>query len=297
MKNRNGSYKKILLSPDSLVKELPYLQQNAQELFHAPLKDFQLCTLTVLLFLRVRHPKNWLQKKSSLSADSASGLLLDYIPATFALNEWEKEKLSGISFEELFLNFNLKGIPLSVNRTMINWIRCNWKIKLLTHIPSPRELLNLQVENSRCITLINNPAELNTLVLSARDPLSFVLHDLMHADQFFNQHESLKGQLGFYGKVQQIYDQEILKQSLKRDKQFRKEFEYVVSDMNAYVIHLFKCFKSAFMKYDPELFSQLLAWWKLDQNEIMAALRLNTPDFSHGDELVLKNFFEQEVRI
>lgn len=293
MKNRSGSYKKILLNPDFLKSKLPYLQKNVEILFKSQLTPIELCTLYILLFLRVRHPENWLQKKCSHLSSQNTKTLMSLIPEEFQLTEWEKQKLSYLNCEDLFLNHNLKGIPQSVNHTMLKWMNGEWDIELFTHIPVPRELLRLQSRKKRCITLINDPQELGSLVRSSRDPLSFVLHDLMHADQFFSQEESLKGQLGFYAKIEQVYDRSELLTSLKKNRQFKTEFEYVVSDMNAYVIHLFKCLKSAFIKYDDKLFLDLLEWWQMPDTVKGAAHKINTPAFSQQDELLLKNYFEQ----
>jgi len=116
--------------------------------------------------------------------------ILSLIPDSFFMNEWEKKKLKDITSYSLFTTFNLKAIPLSINRTMINWYQGNWKIAMLEYIPIPRELLALQVINSRCVTLITEPNEIDKMVRNSRDPLSFVLHDLMHADQFFNKIDS-----------------------------------------------------------------------------------------------------------
>lgn len=274
---------------------------NIDALAKLPLKPFELCTLYILLFLKIRHPKNWLQRKSQIVSETPSAKILDLIPASFELNEWEKNKLQDVSILDLYTNFNLKGIPEAVNRTMVNWIKAQWNIVVLTHIPSPRELLKLQTQNSRCITLTMNHDEIDRLVLAARDPLSFVLHDLHHADCFFNQKETQKGQLGFFSLVEKIYDQPLLKNTLKEDKQFKSEFDYVVSDMNAYVIHLFKCFKSAFTRSDEAksdpLFLKVLSWWDMPEHVALSAERLNTPDFKEEDELHLKNFFESSQEI
>ena len=296
MKNRSGSYKKILIAEGLLGPNRLTLIKNIDLMINQEIKSFELCTLYILLFLRIRHPKNWLQKKTNFTPIPNEKRLLDIIPDDFLLNPWEKEKLKDLCAKDLFTHFNLKGIPQAVNRTILNWANGNWNIELLTHIPSPRELLRMQVKNTRCITLTVNPNEIDQLVLSTRDPLSFVLHDLHHADQFFNQDESLKGQLGFYFLVNQIYDKPQLKKTLKEDLKFKSEFEYVVSDMNAYVIHLFKCLKSAFIRSDAQstdpLFPQILDWWSMPKAAQDAAHKLNTPEFQESDELELKTFFE-----
>jgi hypothetical protein len=303
MKNRQGSYKKILLEDSVLLEHRTYLREVLRELKTIPLSPTELTTLYLLLFLRIRHPKNWLQKKNVQSASSAStsasSFFVEKIPASMKLNDWERDKLKNISIDELFSRYNLKGIPESINRTMKNWIDGRWSIVALEYIPTSRELLKLQVKNTRCITLITDPEKIAELVFGTRDPLSFVLHDLMHADQFFSQTDSLRGQLGFYQLIDGIYDLKETKALLKSEGSFKKEFEYVASDMNAYVIHLFKCLKSSIYRtqLSEHYFKQVLLWWKMNDEQMAASYKLNTPQFELRDEIILRNFFEAQQEI
>ncbi|MBC7538888.1 MAG: hypothetical protein H7281_08705 [Bacteriovorax sp.] len=304
MKSRNGSYKKILIDSETLKAHGIVLRTNLEALKKLSLSPQDFTTLYLLLFLRIKHPKNWIQKKTKkhnfeLKCEKFGPELLSIIPDSFGLNDWEKEKLKGLTTFDLFSYFNLKAIPESINKTIIHWLKGIWSIEMLEHIPSPRELLRLQVKNTRCITVITDPLAIDSLVLDCRDPLSFVLHDLMHADQFFSQIESQKGQLGFYYLINSIYDQQDLRNLIKSDDNFKKEFEYVASDMNAYVIHLFKCLKSSISRIDSEdvFFNNLLLWWKMNDDEKKSSHKLNTPHFNHLDEMILKKFFENNQEI
>lgn len=299
MKNRNGSYKKILIDSDTLKAHSTYLREGIEALGISNSSPWIFTTLYLLLFLRIRHPKNWLQKRTGpahrLDVKLEDSLLI-LIPQCFALNDWEKEKLNSITPVDLFASFNLKGIPKSINQTMIHWMKGEWKIDLLEYIPGPQELLRLQVKNTRCITLITNPKQIDSLVLSSRDPLSFALHDLMHAYQFFSQRQSQKGQLGFYRLIDSLYGRMELCEILKSDKNFKKEFEYITSDMNAYVVHLFKSLKCSILKTENGefFFRNLLIWWEMNEDEKKSSHLLNTPCFSLEDEIILKNFFEKK---
>jgi len=296
MKNRNGSYKKLLLTSETLESRRPYLALALTEMKGLELSEADFTTLYILLYLRLRSPKNWLQRQQ-VSGSVPAKKLLEIIPASFELTDWEKEKLKDVTGAQLFSDFTLKGIPQSVNRAMVNWYEGKWKIKMLDYIPSSRELLRLQVKNTRCITVMTEKENCAKIVLGTRDPLSFVLHDLMHADQFFSQDVSLKGQLGFYSLINSIYDKEETKTLLKKDSDFKKEFEYVASDMNAYVIHLFKCLKSSIARTDESYFDKLQLWWQMSEEEKRSSQKLNTPDFNSEDEMVLKSFFERHQEI
>jgi hypothetical protein len=307
MKNRAGSYKKILIDFETLKVHGDYLRTNIETLQSMSLSPTDFTTFYLLLFLRIKHPKNWLQKKNKdKNTNKMTELfyqeqipLLSLIPKSFKLNNWEIQKLERLNALDLFSDYNLKAIPESINRTMVNWYQGIWKIECLQYIPGPRELLRLQVKDTRCLTLITDPLKIDSYVLGTRDPLSFLIHDLMHADQFFNQHESRIGQLGFYFLINAIYDKAELKAQLFSDMQFKKEFEYVSSDMNAYVIHLFKCLKSAINRVDntDHLFELILSWWDMNEGQKDASRRLNTPQFHSEDEQMLKIFFESHQEL
>ena len=296
MKNRHGSYKKVLLSPLDLGEKADYLRANVEVLKKQNLSDQDFTTLYILLYLRLKHPKNYLQMRTSTPPKLTGQPLLELIPESFKLSSWERDKLNNICGQGLFLSFNLKSIPASINRSMAKWYRTEWKIIRLERIPASKELLKMQVDNARCITTIVDHSQIDQLILGVRDPLSFVLHDLMHADQFFNQPEAIPGQLGFYRCVYSLYQKPELSELLKCDLQFKKEFEYVASDMNAYVIHLFKCFKSALLRTpDGEnFFRNVLSWWNMSADEIRASLNLNTPHFNSIEEECLRLFFESK---
>ena len=301
MKSRSGSYKKILIDSETLKAHGDYLRANTKSLLNQSYSPQDFTTLYLLLFLRIKHPKNWVQKKSKsqYNIQNFGSDLLSIIPESFNLNDWEKTKLQGVSTFTLFNNFNLKAIPESINRAMIHWSLGSWSIEMLQHIPTSRELLRLQVKNTRCITIITDPKEIDSFVLESRDPLSFVLHDLMHADQFFSQKESQIGQLGFYYLLNCVYDRPELRRLLLLNNDFKKEFEYVASDMNAYVIHLFKCLKSAFSKINEDdfFYEKLLTWWEMNDEQMNSARRLNSPYFNHQDESILRTFFENHQEI
>lgn len=301
MKNRDGSYKKVLINEDVLANHQDFLNSTLSHLQELKLSPFAFTTYYILLFLRIRHPKNWLQKnKTNSSPNYLKNNLIDLEKLSlFNFTDWEKEKLQHLDLSTLFLEYSLKGIPESVSRAMYNWSQDLYPIVVLDYIPTPRELLKLQCTGKRCLSVLTKPEDIQKLILNARDPLSFVLHDLMHADQFFYHREIKLAQIGFYKKIEHIIDEPELKAQLKVDKTLKKEFEYVASDMNAYVIHLLKCLRSAFTKHQEKfsvnLYQQMLNWWSLSPELRNAALKINTPDFTHEDEKLIVSFFESGV--
>lgn len=297
MKNRLGSYKSIQLDLGALQLARPQIEFSISELLKSYkaglLSDQDFTTLYLLLLLRIKHPKNYLQIFSKSKCIVKNKSLFDLLPASIELSEEEKIKYQSMDGLHLFLSCHLKSIPSSINRAMINWYNGNWNIVLSFKIPSSKNLLKLQAENKRVLTLIVEKEKLSTHILGKRDALSFALHDLMHADQFFNNNISLKGQLGFYRFIYKNYEHSELSQLLAMDKNFHQEFEYVVSDMNAYIIHLLKSFKSCFSRANREdLLVNFLTDSSIPDNIIKLIMLLNNHIISPEEEMILKDFFE-----
>ena len=303
MKNRSGSYKKVLFSSEDLKElsqnDLIPLMELVKVYESKKLSDCDFTTLYLLFFIRLKSPVNYIQQKNKkFTFDPDHKKLLQLIPDSFQLSPWEKEKLAQISGPDLFLNFNLKGIPLSVNRAMFNWYQKNWNIVLSFSVPTSDELLILQAQNSRVLTLIVDPKKIAKLILGVRDALSFALHDLMHADQFFNNPISQKGQLGFYNFILEFQKNEKLKILKINNSIFQNDYEYVISDMNAYIIHLLKSLKSCFTKIDAEetLF-QLLQEALMPKTIVDLIKKINKVELTIEEELEIKNYFESNQEI
>ncbi len=64
---------------------------------------------------------------------------------------------------------------------------------MVDKIPTSRDVLAMQAAASRCASLIT--LKLDELVLDERDPLSFLLHDLVHAYKMFSDTKLLQGNL------------------------------------------------------------------------------------------------------
>ena len=113
-------------------------------------------------------------------------------------------------------------------------------------IPSSREVLALQADAKRCISLITH--KIDELIMNERDPLSFLLHDLVHAYKMFSNEILLKGQIGFSRAIMKIFQHEkgvkLIQELIDSDEKFSEAFDYLISDMNSHPKHLFHYFKA-----------------------------------------------------
>lgn len=301
MKNRSGSYKKVLLNEVDLKASAPLIESFIDQLMNRyqekRLSDVDFTTVYLLFFIKLKYQKNYLQQYKKLEDFNDSTKILNLADGLIEFDDFEKKKLENISGLELFTHFNLKGVPKSVARAMEHWYRGLWNIQLSFKIPSSKTLLKTQAENSRILTIIVDKEKITSLILGKRDPLSFAIHDLMHADQFFNNPLSLKGQLGFYRFIADYFDHPSIKKLVEASPQFKNEFEYVVSDMNAYIIHLLKSFVSCFNRIDAE--AELVNFLNATQipGEITdKIININKDSLSIDDEDKIRSFFENNQR-
>ena len=242
--SRAGRFKKKLVTEEVLLTEVsPILAKFSpfHELFIAGSispPDFVACY--ILIYLSHRYPGTWLGSKKMTT--NTTGTPWRDLPFFFEPNILKR--LEAIeSLNDIFSNFALKSTPLAVNRAILSWSKGDYGLELMFRIPRPHEVLHQQVNGRRCVTAIIDK-RISKYILGERDALSFIMHDLIHADHFYYQNDSYQGQLGFYALLNHTISYFDLS-----NKAFASEFEYLIADMNAYAIHLLKCLKSSMIHY------------------------------------------------
>lgn len=294
--SRSGRFKKKLVSESFLKLEAPVIEAKI-----APLLDLysqnkitqsEFCTLYIITILGHRYPKHWLgARKIPMNLNHNLNFPISEIPLEFEKNV--SSRLQNIkTLGDLLNNFSLKSTPETVNRSLLLWSQGCYGLILMFHVPSPNEVLEQQKRGQRCVTTLIKRKEIEKYILGERDSLSFTMHDLIHADHFYHQNDCYQGQLGFYGLLSHClleghYD------DLLKNMAFKEEFEYVIADMNAYAIHLLKCFKSALIHYHEngeKFFSEWTHKLNLEEGEREAILKLNGGNYSPAihDPILLK---------
>lgn len=201
-------------------------------------------------------------------------------------------------FCEIGLNKTLwRGLPLAIKETMEHWAQGHWKLVLTEKIPTVNQMLEIQLTHRRYVSILFD-FEFNH---EGRDLFSFFLHDLMHAHHFFNHPEKMKGELGFYYLMKQALKLNLFNEALQ-DPVFHTEFEYLISDMNAYCIHQLKYLRGALDRWkcrkniSADLYEGLMEGWQASSEIKSAAFKINTPEFKLEDELLLKVYFESQLK-
>jgi hypothetical protein len=245
--SRSGRFKKKLVSGEQLLKEAPLIEAK-MALFHdlhsqQKISDSELAAIYIVIVLSHRFPGCWLgAKRPSLNVHHSLNIPL----SDFSFEPNIKKRLQGLLLGDVFNHFALRSTPETVNRAILNWSTATYPLELMFRIPSPAEVLAQQKKGRRCVSVLTNADRTKNFILGERDALSFTMHDLIHADHFYYHNECYQGQLALYGfldKHQADFTQ------LMKNPEFMNEFEYLISDMNAYAIHSLKCLKAAIIHY------------------------------------------------
>ena len=274
--SRAGRFKKKLVTLDILEAEAPVILEKLVP-FKERLTGANFTAAYIILYLSHRYPGSWLGAKKEFVP--CNGPSWRELPFTFEPNIIKR--LEHVhSLQEIFSSFALKATPLSVNRAILEWSRGQYNLELMFRIPTPNEVLKQQKFGRRCVTAITDK-RVADYILGERDALSFTMHDLIHADHFYQNNECFQGQLGFYG----LLEKTLPYFDLGHEK-FAGEFDYVISDMNAYAIHLIKCLKSAMVHYFNE---EYFINWAKDLSPPEELLMLNTKSYipEEMDERIL----------
>ncbi|MES2526106.1 MAG: hypothetical protein V4598_03440 [Bdellovibrionota bacterium] len=249
--SRAGRFKKKLVSHDELQLESPKIVAALAPILELhrqkSITDAELAGLYVILYLSTRSPGTWLgAKRPDLNLRHDMQFPVKNIPLTFEENI--KKRLPE-TLGELFNQFALKSTPESVNRSLLSWSAGTYPLILMFHIPQPAEVLDQQKIGKRCVTVMTKG--LDKFILGERDPLSFTMHDLIHADHFYHDNHCFEGQISLYWFLDHCMKEGLFSE-LMDNEDFKWELEYLISDMNAYAIHSLKCLKAALIHYHPD---------------------------------------------
>ena len=196
-----------------------------------------------------------------------------------------------------FLNQVLiKALPESCMRSLVQMSDQTYPLVVLQTVPTPQQLLKFQLKNERVISFHENFETWPNSVYHGRDFLSFIIHDLIHADHFFALPQYRCGQLGFYRCIKMILDEKHLLNFLKNET-FKKAFDYIISDMNSHPVHLLKTLHARLLHSCNDENQLNTVWndwtqvWSSEDFTTYSALqKINTQLFSSNDALRLTDW-------
>lgn len=220
-----------------------------------------ICSYYLVVYLNQRYPNQLIENFNRIVDPNTLETCSDLVRTSKPLKDLNlkfknknlESKLNKLNINTLFdlvNSFNLHSVPYSARFTLVNWYLKNKfdLVLFINHIPSSKDVLCMQAQSKRCVSLIAN--KIDSLIMNERDPLSFLLHDLVHAYKMFSNDYLLKGQVGFSKAMLRIYQtedrlvQDFLESLCSEDQTFSNDFDYLISDMNSHPKHLFFYFKA-----------------------------------------------------
>lgn len=135
-----------------------------------------------------------------------------------------------------FGHYQFKGVSQTIPLTFMAWLRQEWDLVLMERIPSPGEVLSLQVDGKRPVSLMTDLSRMTKPVLTKANGLAFLIHDLEHAYKFFADPTLHMGQRQLFTKLSALLRSGQLC-PLLADMDFAHKFDYLISDMNSHHMH------------------------------------------------------------
>lgn len=161
---------------------------------------------------------------------------------------------SNIIDQKILSQIVFKKVKGKALEALKKWISGDWNFYLTDKILSPFEVLSLQAQGIRPVTIkLQDQAR---MILHKQDALEFFLHDLEHGYMFFHDQELKSMQVSFFQNMLASLNQHVWDRYLEDDL-FREKFYYVISDMNTHQEHYRHYLKSLVSQNDSTLVDQL----------------------------------------
>jgi hypothetical protein len=131
---------------------------------------------------------------------------------------------------------DLRGVSRRVNVALAAWLRGAWELRLCERVPQTREVLRMQIDGTRPVTVIAEYPRLLEPIDDKANAFAFVCHDLEHAWQFFHDGERHIAQRRFAQELEGAIERGVFA-PYADDPEFARKFDYLAADMNTHIAH------------------------------------------------------------
>ena len=215
----------------------------------------------ILLYVAHRRPRKWscgkLQPPVSVSSgDTAPASrhittlpsLLAALDSAVLTKLLSPMPLEEVTILDIYAHIRLTSIKKNndnlINRAIVHWAHGLWPFQLLTHIPTPMDVLRMQAQHSRVITLFYKESDLSSMheamltymigsKVAAKDAFDFLVHDITHMEHYMLA-ESHAEQVGLMRALLAMHvgaPRKFFKLLFPCDAYLWSELEYLISDM------------------------------------------------------------------
>lgn len=309
--SRAGGYRKQLITSDFLE---PYI--NSVERFINNLIELQtenkissaeLVAISLITLLTCRRSDAFQKSNSemvqTISTEKTSYSITDFKELLLHSDLPIQKLLSlfngtnHLSLTSFIKNYRFRGVPASAQLALIHWLEGRYPLTLFFYIPSAKNVFEMQKQGQRCITIFRK-ADSILRPHRDRDIISFIIHDLMHAHEFYSIPKKAHHQIGFYQWLDKIIQTAEIKELLTQSEDFKNQLDYVMSDMNSYCGHLIKTLQAIIVIHSP-VDKKEKNWCKIceqtlpnltDQNLVK---KINSSEWGISDFLAVEKLMEK----
>jgi hypothetical protein len=309
--SRSGRYRKLLIAPEELTPFASKLEALFNDLQikrqTREISDAEFLSYGLLALLACRRIDAFQKNPGALTQTIANRQKLMLIDFFLLLKKYDLPNAAFKKFTELngdafdFLKqIRFRGIPDSARQALLQWLEKKYPLHLFLYIPTVGEVFNMQKWGGRCVSFFIQSKDIIKLHHD-RDVISFIVHDLIHAHEFYSNQERANQQIGFYQWLDEIKDFSEIQNLISKSKGFRERWEYLLSDMNSYCGHLLKTLHAAIIIHVPNSDNHVL--WKsivekssLSESDRILFLKINSFDWVDEDYLALETIFDNKFK-
>lgn len=149
---------------------------------------------------------------------------------------------------DFFNSSYFKNTKSYTNKALCLWYQNKFELIPMNYVPTPIEVLKLQTQRRRCISLLFQEEELTHTFEHDRNVLQFMLHDLEHAWQMFSQPPLTTLQVQLSERLLALFEEGVV-DFLQEHPETKKNLEYIFSDMNTHPEHTVCSLKALILSY------------------------------------------------
>jgi len=195
---------------------------------------------------------------------------------------------------QMMERYHYLGVIPAVSITLAEWLMGHWPLQLCDYIPTPEQVLALQVDGIRPVTVLAEYPRLLQPVLAKHNAFEFMLHDLEHAYKFYHDSDSHHEQRALFTLLQFISDLGMFS-PYSEDPQYAHKLDYLLSDMNTRAGHALQYLRAMFVDYllirDGKQWFEPLSTHATDELRAWVARLVEEGDFTPAQQQLLDAFF------
>lgn len=308
--SRAGRYRKQLTP----LSALEPIAQTLEQVFHKldalrlqkKISDAEFLSMGLLILLACRRKDAF--QKSGLSITANQNISI----GSFTCNDFKEfihtyelpvhslitllELSPQNEISSLIKAIRFRGVPESSRLALLHYLEGQYPLQLYFFIPTIEEVFSMQKQGRRCVTFFKTKNEILQLY-HGRDVVSFIIHDLMHAHEFYDNRKMAQQQIGFYHFLDKALHTSEITNLYESNKDFQTKLQYIMSDMNSYCGHLIKTLHAAVILHSPQNSGNEI-WEKISQkvcnqpNEQNLLRRVNTDNWTNDDFVKFENIMD-----